>query len=366
MIGYAGVSTPLMVKFPAAKAGLSTVGFTLRNIDGTDNISRSTTGVIDLGNGNYNKAITIANPWVGSVLWDTGEVVPLYASEEISILSNTAVPSVVEIRQELDSNSSKLANLDAAVSTRSTFAGGAVASVTNPVTLISDYDAAKTAASATSVAAIPTNPLLTTDIRLDHLDANISSIPTVLDIDMQLSINHGAGDWEGGGSIDVGAIADAVWNETLTDHITTGSTGAQLQAAGAAGDPWTTLLPGDYAEGTAGATVAALQIPEYTGPVVVIPAPTIAGTQILYGYVIDGNGVAVSGAKITTTVTGTVDHVSESLLLQLPKETTTDAAGFWSIAVVKTIEYAVIVENSQKKTITITSANQRALTAYFA
>ncbi len=41
-----------------------------------------------------------------------------------------------------------LSNLDAAVSSRSTYAGGAVASVTNPVTLTSAYDAAKTAAQA--------------------------------------------------------------------------------------------------------------------------------------------------------------------------------------------------------------------------
>jgi antitoxin component HigA of HigAB toxin-antitoxin module len=39
-------------------------------------------------------------------------------------------PTVVQIRQELDSNSTKLANLDAAVSTRSTYAGGDSSGVT--------------------------------------------------------------------------------------------------------------------------------------------------------------------------------------------------------------------------------------------
>lgn len=48
------------------------------------------------------------------------------------------------------------------------------------------------------------------------------------------------------------AIADAVWNETLTDHLGVGATGTALNAAGSAGDPWSTALPGEYGAGTAG------------------------------------------------------------------------------------------------------------------
>ena len=51
------------------------------------------------------------------------------------------------------------------------------------------------------------------------------------------------------------AIADAVWDEALADHLNTGSTGAGLNAAGAAGDPWSTALPGAYGAGTAGKIV---------------------------------------------------------------------------------------------------------------
>ncbi|HEY4723583.1 MAG TPA: hypothetical protein VII92_17140, partial [Anaerolineae bacterium] len=50
----------------------------------------------------------------------------------------------------------------------------------------------------------------------------------------------------------VGAIADAVWDEALAGHLGVGSTGEALNAAGAAGDPWTTALPGLYGGGTAG------------------------------------------------------------------------------------------------------------------
>lgn len=46
--------------------------------------------------------------------------------------------------------------------------------------------------------------------------------------------------------------ADAVWDETLSGHLTGGSTGNALNAAGSAGDPWSTALPGAYSAGTAG------------------------------------------------------------------------------------------------------------------
>jgi hypothetical protein len=51
----------------------------------------------------------------------------------------------------------------------------------------------------------------------------------------------------------VNEIVDQVWEETLTDHSgTSGSTAAALNAAGSAGDPWSTALPGAYGAGTAG------------------------------------------------------------------------------------------------------------------
>jgi hypothetical protein len=51
------------------------------------------------------------------------------------------------------------------------------------------------------------------------------------------------------------AIAYAVWEETLADHLASGSTGNALNAAGSAGDPWSTALPGAYGAGTAGKIV---------------------------------------------------------------------------------------------------------------
>jgi hypothetical protein len=57
------------------------------------------------------------------------------------------------------------------------------------------------------------------------------------------------------GAASIGAIEDAVLDAALADHAGAGSVGAGISAAGSAGDPWTTPLPGGYAPGTAGAIV---------------------------------------------------------------------------------------------------------------
>ena len=53
----------------------------------------------------------------------------------------------------------------------------------------------------------------------------------------------------------VAQIADGVWDEAIAGHLTGGTTGAALNGAGSAGDPWTTTLPGAYGAGTAGKIV---------------------------------------------------------------------------------------------------------------
>ena len=53
------------------------------------------------------------------------------------------------------------------------------------------------------------------------------------------------------------AVADAVWEEAITDHSgTPGSVAEALNAAGSAGDPWTTALPGSYTGSQAGKIMA--------------------------------------------------------------------------------------------------------------
>lgn len=105
-------------------------------------------------------------------------------------------------------------------------------------------------------------------------------------------------------SADIAGVAGSAWDIVLGSHLTPGSTGAALNAAGAAGDPWTTAIPGAYAVGTAGFIVGN-QLPELykihglqTGtPLTVTPTSRIAGT---ISQVVATTG---SGSTERTTVT---------------------------------------------------------------
>lgn len=48
------------------------------------------------------------------------------------------------------------------------------------------------------------------------------------------------------------AVENSVWDATAASHNTVNTTGAKLNAAGAAADPWGTAVPGAYSAGTAG------------------------------------------------------------------------------------------------------------------
>lgn len=50
-------------------------------------------------------------------------------------------------------------------------------------------------------------------------------------------------------------LSTSVWDEVLSSHLASGSTGAALNAAGSSGDPWATAIPGAYGAGTAGLLV---------------------------------------------------------------------------------------------------------------
>ena len=62
----------------------------------------------------------------------------------------------------------------------------------------------------------------------------------------------------GYGDLTPEGIRDAVWNALVTTLTAPGTAGAALLAAGSAGDPWGTPLPGAYAAGSAGAILGNL------------------------------------------------------------------------------------------------------------
>jgi hypothetical protein len=96
-----------------------------------------------------------------------------------------------------------------------------------------------------------------------YIDTEVAAILTVaVKLDSALE-SDGSGGYQfttlalenapsGGGSLTVQDIVDGVWDEPMASHAVSGSTGEALAAAGGAGDPWITSLPGSYTAGQAG------------------------------------------------------------------------------------------------------------------
>lgn len=117
----------------------------------------------------------------------------------------------------------------------------------------------------------------------------------------------------------VAEIADAVWDEVISGHLTATTTGAALNAAGSAGDPWTTVLPGAYGAGTAGfvigtnlnATVSSrLASASYTTPLDAAGTRTAIG---LAGANLDTQLGAIAGYIDTEVATITTQTTAASI-----------------------------------------------------
>lgn len=136
-----------------------------------------------------------------------------------------------------------------------------------------------------------------------NLDTQLADLPTVAEFEARTLVSADyfvVGDYTTPPTAAV--IADAVWDETIADHSTTGSTGAALAAAGGSGDPWATALPGAYGAGTAGYIVGTFIDEAISG----IGGGTADWTsdekeEIRYRLGIDGTATAPStatGAKL--------------------------------------------------------------------
>ncbi len=201
-------------------------------------------------------------------------------------------------------------NLDVAVSSRLA-PGGTLATVTNVTSavnvanktgfsLTAPYDPAKFAPplSAISTQMItdhgsgsyirntePDNASITLiKAKTDNLPSDPASNTVVNTRSSQTSVNTlqasvttgfanvSAGSGSGGAT--ASEIAIAVWDESISSHLSASdSTGSRLNAAGSAGDPWSTILPGTYTTPQAGALIAKLNVGEPTAPVIVLPEP---------------------------------------------------------------------------------------------
>jgi hypothetical protein len=103
------------------------------------------------------------------------------------------------------------------------------------------------------------------------------------------------------------ANADAVWDEAIADHLTAGSTGASLNAAGSSGDPWTTTLPGSYTGTQAGKILA-----DILADTAVLPASFPSNFASLG---INSSGHVSRVVLVDTTTTNTDMRGTDSALL---------------------------------------------------
>jgi hypothetical protein len=111
----------------------------------------------------------------------------------------------------------------------------------------------------TDVLAIPTNPLLDNDSRIDEIITDLNTITITQNLQATLNNQNIIMSDLNTITVDLVTITNLVtdipsqvWDEPIVDHLDSGSTGASLNAAGSAGDPWATTLPGSYGDGSAG------------------------------------------------------------------------------------------------------------------
>lgn len=182
-----------------------------------------------------------------------------------SALAATAASEIATaVRTEL---TTELGRIDVATSTR--------ASQTS-VDTIDDYVDTEVAAIKAKTDNLPSDPADASDIAAafgtvnatlatiaSYVDTEVAAIKAVTDkldntventSDGYIFTANALQQAPTGGSAPTAAdIADAVWEEAIGDHSgTSGSTAEALAAAGSAGDPWSTPLPGAYGAGTAG------------------------------------------------------------------------------------------------------------------
>jgi len=146
-----------------------------------------------------------------------------------------------------------LTNLDAAVTTRAV-AGDLMGLVDDAITL-SKFDESTAFPLVASDAGVTQVARVGADgDTLETLSDQIDGVSTLDAAGVRTAVGLAAANLDA----QLGALptdaenADAVWDEVLAGHAAVGSAGAALAAAGSAGDPWATPLPGAYVAGTAG------------------------------------------------------------------------------------------------------------------
>ncbi len=183
---------------------------------------------------------------IDAILEDTSTTLDdLIDTEIATIVSELA--KVPKSDSNVTWNATALASINAEVDTalNTAIPGSPTANSINE--RIAAIDDLTQASGAGDLAAILTDTSTTLDGIVDAILADTNELQT---------------DWHDGGRLDLildaasapsaATVADAVWDEVLSGHTGSGSTGEALTAAGGSGDPWITALPGSYSAGQAG------------------------------------------------------------------------------------------------------------------
>jgi hypothetical protein len=208
----------------------------------------------------------------------------------------------------------KLDNLDVAVSTRSTYAGGAVASVTAPVT-VGGYSLNQDPA--TQVWGAPTRTLTAFGFTVA---VNNTAIATA--VDTQLTTSHGAGSWQPGTGITIADVQTALTQQGITTLRASRLDALDAPVSGVPGSVWGATTRTLTAFGFTVAVAGNVTVGAYaTGmdpatQVLAIPGQKLAtdGTgRVTAGTIADKAGYALSAAGLDAIVVETGINARQAL-----------------------------------------------------
>lgn len=249
----------------------STAGFTLLDTDGIDFDGK--TGIhgfsIDLSNNTDSGFYAAGGEYtvvVASVTVDAATV--NFVAAHFSIERTGGALALLKGTNSLSDIESKIDTLTTNVATVDTVVDGIVTTLGTPAGASVSADIAAIEAQTDDIGAagagltsIPWNASWDAEVQsevADALAAFWTTPGTLVDLIWdEATSGHTTAGTTGKALIDAtaptaAAVADAVWDEALSGHLSAGSTGEALNAAGAAGDPWTTTLPGSYTGSQAG------------------------------------------------------------------------------------------------------------------
>ena len=124
----------------------------------------------------------------------------------------------------------------------------------------------------------------------------------------------------------VAAVVDAVWDEATAGHVGVGSTGAAIIAAGNAGDPWATELPGAYTGDQAGNIVGNFDADALGAEVWTYSPRTLTATAAQVAAAVSGSDLTIHrGDTFSASLTGLGDIQSRTQLYWTVKESVNQA-----------------------------------------